>query len=78
MADNRPFLIIIYFQIVVFAYFPCVTLGISFYITPLAIIQAFQGNNINKKMAAIHSAKFVMGYPCVRPYILLYIHCLAF
>ena len=40
-----------------------------------AIMQDFRDNE--KKLAAILyfiSAKFVMGYPCVRPYIMLYNH----
>ena len=46
-----------------------------------AIMQYFQDNEEKKikdgRPAAIldfTSAKFVMGYPCVRPYILFYIH----
>ena len=43
-------------------------------------MQDFRGNEkkkLNSKLQAILdflSAKFVMGYPCVRPYILFYIH----
>ena len=45
-----------------------------------AIMQDFQDNekkNDNSRQAAILdciSAKFVMGYPCMRPYFLFYIH----
>ena len=44
------------------------------------IMQDFQGNEkkkINGRLAAILNfitAKFVMGYPCVRHYILFYFH----
>ena len=43
-------------------------------------MQDFRDNDkkqFNERLAAILdfiSAKFVMGYPCVRPYILFYIH----
>ena len=46
-----------------------------------AIMQDFRDNKgekkLNGRLAAIldfTSAKFVMGYPCVRPYIVFYIH----
>ena len=43
-----------------------------------AIMEEFPDNEEkNGRLAAILdfiSAKFVMGYPCVRPYILFYIH----
>ena len=45
-----------------------------------AIMQDFRDNektNLNGRLAAILdfiTAKFVMGYPCVRHYILFYIH----
>ena len=38
-----------------------------------AIMQDFQDND-KKKILDFISAKFVMGYPCVRHYILFYIH----
>ena len=52
----------------------------QFQVDRSAIMQDFKDNgekNKNGRLAAILdfiSAKFVMGYPCVRPYILFYIH----
>ena len=42
-----------------------------------AIMQDFRNNGKKERLAAILdfiSVKFVMGYPCVRPYILFYNH----
>ena len=47
-----------------------------FYTTALAIMQHLRDNEKNKiKMTSVsHSAKFIMGYSCVSPYILFYLH----
>ena len=45
-----------------------------------AISKKMRKKKLNGRLAAILdfiSAKFIMGYPCVRPYILFYIHGLA-
>ena len=53
-------------------------------ITVLAIMQDFRGNEKktikNDRQSAILdfiSAKFVLGFPCVSPHILYFLHCPA-